>query len=92
LIDAPAGDIVIGGFGTDAPTVVIHPDGTIGTVPGTGWAPEAQLEFQRALGIVREAVQLKTPGLAEATAKPAVKYIHKEATETFGQEVVAVFG
>jgi hypothetical protein len=92
LIDIPDGDIVIGGSGTDAPTVVLHPDGTIGTIPGTGWAPEAQLEFQHAVSIVREATQLKTPGLAETTAKPAVEYIHKEATETFGQGVIAIFG
>jgi hypothetical protein len=84
--------VILGGpgFGTDAGGWVVDENGTIRKVPG--WDPEAVLEFQHAVSIIREATLLKTPGLAEATTRPAIEFVNKEVPEAFGQEGIAVFG
>ena len=78
------------GLGTDAGGWYIDEDGVIHRVPG--WDPEAALEVQHAVNIIREAAQLKTPGLADATIKAAGSFVHREITSLLGEDGVAVFG
>lgn len=68
--------IVLGHVGTDAGYWVIGPDGKVHHVGG--WAPERLAEVNSALNIIREATQLKTPGLAEAAIKSVVGFAQKE--------------
>lgn len=58
------------GIGTDAGGWYIGRDGKIHRVPG--WNPESMVELSRAVTVIREAAQLKTTGLAEATLKAGV--------------------
>ena len=66
----------IGRFGTDAGGWYIGPDGKIHRVPG--WNPEAMVELTHALNVIREAGQLKTPGLAEHAIKGVMDFAQKE--------------
>ncbi len=68
--------IVLGHAGSDAGYWVIGADGKIHHVGG--WAPERLAEVNSALNIIREATQLKTPGLAEAAIKSVVGFAQKE--------------
>jgi len=68
--------IVLGHIGSDAGYWVIGPDGKVHHVGG--WAPERLAEVHSALNIIREATQLKTPGLAEAAIKSVVGFAQKE--------------
>ena len=53
----------IGPRGTDAGGWYIGRDGKIHRIPG--WNPEAMVELSHAINVIREAGQLKTPGLAD---------------------------
>jgi hypothetical protein len=66
----------IGRIGSDAGGWYIGSDGKIHRVPG--WNPEAMTELSRALNVLREAGQFKTPGLAEATIKSVLEFTQKE--------------
>jgi len=68
--------IVLGHIGSDAGYWVIGQDGKVHHVGG--WAPERLAEVHSALNIIREATQLKTPGLAEAAIKSVVGFAQKE--------------
>jgi hypothetical protein len=81
---------IVGNVGTDAGGWFIDENGVIHRVPG--WDPEAALEIQHAVNIIREAAQLKTPGLAEAATKAAGSFVHQEVTGLLGEDGVAVFG
>jgi hypothetical protein len=82
--------IIGGGFGTDAGGWYIDENGVFHRVPG--WSPEALAELQHVVNVIREASQLKAPGLAEATTKAAVAFLHKEISKTMGEDAVVVFG
>jgi hypothetical protein len=68
--------IVLGNPGSDAGYWIIGSDGQIRHVGG--WAPERLAEVTAALNIIRQATQLKTPGLAEAAVKSVVGFAQKE--------------
>jgi hypothetical protein len=89
-IEMPRMIIVGGGFGTDAGGWWIDENGELHRIPG--WEPESALEVQRAMTIIREAVQLKTPGLMEATAKTAIDFVQQEITRIAGEADIVVFG
>jgi hypothetical protein len=79
----------IGQVGTDAGGWYIGPDGKIHRIPG--WNPESMVELTSALGIIREAGQLKTPGLTEATVKGVMEFAQKEiATHLKGGGVLVI--
>lgn len=71
----------IGPIGSDAGGWYIGPDGKIHKIPG--WNPEGMFELAAAIRVIREAGQLKTPGLREATIKGALDFVQKE----FGKHV-----
>lgn len=66
----------LGGFGTDAPSFYIGPDGKIHRVPG--WNPEAMADLAHALNVIGEAAKLKTPELGEVLVKGAMEFVQKE--------------
>lgn len=78
------------GVGTDAPGWYIGPDGKIHRVPG--WNPEAMLDLARAVSIIRQAGQLKTPGLADATIKGVMDFAQKQIAENMKGGGVLVVG
>jgi hypothetical protein len=55
------------GVGTDAGGWYIGSDGKIHRVPG--WNPEAMVDLSRAVSVIRDGAQLKTPGLADHVLK-----------------------
>ncbi|HST53516.1 MAG TPA: hypothetical protein VLJ61_16005 [Pyrinomonadaceae bacterium] len=64
------------GFGTDAPSWFVGPDGKIHRVPG--WNPEAMKDLAHAVNVIREASQIKTAGIAEAAIKSVMDFAQKE--------------
>jgi hypothetical protein len=79
----------IGHVGSDAGGWYIGADGKIHRIPG--WNPEAMLELTRAVSVIREAGQLKTPGLTEATVKGVMEFAQKElATHVKGGGVLVI--
>ena len=91
LINERAGamDIYVGGF-TDAGGYIIHPDGTIEKIPG--WNPEAFVELSHALNILREATQLRTPGLAEGAIRSVMDFVQEQVGQNMKQGGVLVIG
>jgi len=73
--------IILGHIGSDAGYTYIGPDGKIHHVPG--WNPEAMVEFDAALSVMRNAAQLKTPGLADAVVKSVLPFAQKEINTYF---------
>jgi hypothetical protein len=67
--------IVIGPIGTDAG--YWEWDGN-GWHHVGGWGVDRLQEVSAALNIMREATQLKTPGLAEAASKVVAEFLSKE--------------
>jgi hypothetical protein len=67
-------NIIFGQIGSDAGYWYIGRDGKIHHVGG--WAPEAMAELTRALTVLREASQLKAPGLAEQATKGVLEFVH----------------
>jgi hypothetical protein len=67
--------IVIGHIGSDAGYWVIDANGLhhVG-----GWGIDKLSEFSAAANILRQAVQLKTPGLAEAAAKSVLRFAEEQ--------------
>lgn len=61
---------------TDAGGWYIGADGKIHRIPG--WNPEAMADVVRAVTIIREAGQLKTPGIAEGAIKHVMEFAQKE--------------
>jgi hypothetical protein len=83
--------IIVGGDpGTDAGGWWIDENGEVHRVPG--WDPESALEVQRAMTIIREAIQLKTPGLMEATVAPAIDFVQQEITRIAREADIVAFG
>jgi hypothetical protein len=80
----------IGHIGSDAGGWYIGSDGKIHRIPG--WNPEAMAELSRAISVIREAGQLKTPGLAEATIKGVMELAQKELGEHIKGGGVLVIG
>jgi hypothetical protein len=80
----------IGRIGSDAGGWYIGPDGKIHRVPG--WNPEAMRELTHAISVIREAGQLKTPGLAEATIKGVMELAQKELANHVKGGGVVVLG
>jgi hypothetical protein len=69
----------IGRIGSDAGGWYIGADGKIHRIPG--WNPEAMLELSRAIEVIRNAGELKTPGLAEAAIKGVMEFAQKQLGE-----------
>jgi hypothetical protein len=67
--------IVIGNIGSDAGYWVIDENGIhhVG-----GWGTEKLAEFSAAANILRQAVQLKTPAVAEAAVKSVVRFAEEQ--------------
>jgi hypothetical protein len=79
----------IGRVGSDAGGWYIGPDGKIHRIPG--WNPEAMIEMTHAISVIREAGQLKTPGLADAALKGVLEFAQKElATHVKGGGVLVI--
>jgi hypothetical protein len=79
----------IGRVGSDAGGWYIGPDGKIHRIPG--WNPEAMLEMTHAINVIREAGQLKTPGLADTALKGVMEFAQKElATHVKGGGVLVI--
>jgi len=70
--------IIIGHIGSDAGYWVIDANGIhhVG-----GWGVDRLAEFASATAILREAVRLKTPGLAEAATKSVMKFAQDQISE-----------
>jgi hypothetical protein len=66
----------IGNVGSDAGGWYIGADGKIHRIPG--WNPEAIRELGHAVSVIREAGQLKTPGLADAAIKSVMDFVQRE--------------
>lgn len=83
--------IIIGNIGSDAGYWVLDENGLhhVG-----GWGPEAMVEVQHALQIMRSAVQLKTPGLTESVVASVREFVEKQIAENVRVEgpVVIVMG
>jgi hypothetical protein len=62
--------------GTDAGGWFIDSHGKVHPIPG--WQPDVMIDVARAVNVIREASQLKTPGLREATMKSALEFVQKE--------------
>jgi hypothetical protein len=83
--------IVVGSIGSDAGYWVLGPDGWhhVG-----GWAPEAMVEMTRAISLLAQAPQLKTPGLANAYSKELMAFVDREISshvkDTTGGVIVVV--
>jgi hypothetical protein len=82
--------IYFGGFGTDAGGWYIGPDGKIHRVPG--WAPEQLKDLSHAINVIREAAQIKTPGVAEHAIKSVMDFAQKELGAHLKEEGVLVLG
>lgn len=80
----------IGGAFTDAGGWWIGSDGKIHRIPG--WNPEAMVEVSHAINVIREAGQLKTPGLAEATIQDVLDFVQKELAANVKENSVVVLG
>jgi hypothetical protein len=65
--------VFLGGYGSDAGYSYIGADGKVHHVGG--WGPEAVLEVSRAISILGEATQLKTPALSEAVIKSTLEFV-----------------
>lgn len=65
--------MIIGG--TDGPGWILTPHGL---KPVPGWNPEALKELVTAVRVLRNASQLKTPGVLEATTKALLPLVEKE--------------
>lgn len=63
-------------FGSDAGGWYIGPDGKLHHFEG--WRPEAMAELSHAVRVLREASQLKTPGLGEAAIKSVLDFVQKD--------------
>lgn len=82
--------IVVGGL-TDAGGYTINlVTGERKPIPG--WEAGAMLELGSALAIIREAAQLKTPGLAEAVIKDVGGFVQKELEAHTQRGDVVVIG
>lgn len=66
----------IGRIGSDAGGWYIGSDGKVHHVPG--WNPEAMSELAHAVNVIRDAAQLKTPGLADSAIKGVMSFVQKE--------------
>jgi hypothetical protein len=77
-----------GGFGTDAGGWYIGADGKIHKVPG--WNPEQVVELARLVSVLREAAQLKSPGLAEQLTAVVMPLVQKELGGVLREGDVAV--
>ena len=77
-------------FGTDGGGIVIGPDGK--PKPFPGWGPDAVRELSHALGVIREASQLKTPGLANRAIKSVMAFTQKELGQHVKNGGVFVLG
>jgi hypothetical protein len=73
--------IILGHIGSDAGYWYIGADGKLHHVPG--WNPEAMLQFDAAISVMRSATQLKAPGLAEAVVKSVLPFAQKELNTYF---------
>ncbi|MBS1867706.1 MAG: hypothetical protein JSS69_17465 [Acidobacteria bacterium] len=73
--------IILGHIGSDAGYWYIGADGKLHHVPG--WNPEAMLQFDAAISVMKSATQLKTPGLAEAVVKSVLPFAQKELNTFF---------
>ena len=73
--------IILGHIGSDAGYTYIGSDGKIHHVPG--WNPEAMVEFDAAISVMKSAAQLKAPGLAEAVVKSVLPFAQKELNTYF---------
>lgn len=82
--------IIVGRIGSDAGYWVIGPDGQFHHVGG--WGPERIAELSSAVAIMRQATQLKTPGLAEAAIKSVIGFAQKELGQHLKEGGVLVLG
>lgn len=80
----------IGRLGTDAGGWYIGSDGKIHRIPG--WNPEVMADLAHAVNVIREAGQLKTPGLLEATIKGVMDFAQKEFAEHIKAGGIVVLG
>jgi hypothetical protein len=76
-------------FGTDGGGVIVTPEGV---KPFPGWGPEAVSELSHALRVIREASQLKTPGLADRAIKSVMDFTQKELGKHMKNGGVFVLG
>ena len=67
--------IVIGNIGSDAGYWVLGPDGWHHE---GGWGVESLAEVSRAVGLLAQTPQLKTPGLANTVGHGLMKFVEKE--------------
>ena len=79
-----------GGFGSDAGGWYIGPDGKVHHFGG--WNPEAISELGHAVRVLREAAQLKTPGVAEAAIKSVMELVQTQLGEHVKSGDVLVVG
>jgi hypothetical protein len=81
---------IFGGGFTDAGGWYIGADGKIHKVPG--WNPEGVREVSHMVNILREAAQLKTPGLAEAVTSVVIDQVQKELGANLREGDLAIAG
>lgn len=78
------------GFGTDAGGWYIGRDGKIHRVPG--WNPEAMSDLAHAIGVLREAGQIKAKGVGDAAIKSVMDFAQKELGANLKEGGVVVIG
>ena len=75
---------------TDAGGWYIGADGKIHRVPG--WDPEAKLELVSGINIIRNAANLKQPGLADSTIKGVMGFVQGQLDQHLKGGGVLVLG
>jgi hypothetical protein len=77
--------IIVGGHvGSDAGYWYIGSDGKLHHVGG--WGVESMTDVIAALNILREATQIKTPGVAEAMIKGASEFVQREVEKNVNKD------
>ena len=71
--------IILGHPGSDAGYWYIGADGKLHHVGG--WEADSLRELSASLNIIREATQLRTPGLAEAAIQSVMKFADQQLTQ-----------
>jgi hypothetical protein len=77
--------IILGHIGSDAGYWLIGPDGKMHHVGG--WQIEEMTDLKNAVNALRDAVQIREPGVAEAITKAIVPFVEQALTKNLKGDV-----
>lgn len=88
------GRVIVLDPGNDGPITVItvHPDGTVTVEQQPSHPDDALSDVTRAIKVIREAAQLKAPGLTEVTARGVTELLLQDLTSRYPDADLVVFG